>query len=357
MPRQQGNRRSGFLLAPGMPFGKRITYIAVLVGTGILVQLLIGCLLGWPLILAGCLLSAMHRIRTKPMDSPPYKWQNADISELERIVTIPQRTSGRGRRPYDILASSGCWTCVVSAIAIVFAPLIIVLSIRQQLPSVDFAPNLIRPILDGGSVLAAWGLDASTILFIFWFAGSISVWEPPHIAEKAEYLYRIYLKFSDDHDLEFQPSLLMAKSRDRWVPFDCRMQVRLKSAPPEFIGIQIQVAMNSYKDKMLPYCYSVLLAQRGFGLQEKVTPHVLPPGDDGWRGLGAWLTGGNAKREVDFSHFDDSVVEEASDRDVEVVVVRQVTTASMGFRTTQGEAEEVFRDALKLARLILSPQE
>ena len=110
------------------------------------------------------------------------------------------------------------------------------------------------------------------------------------------------------------------------VPVDVKAAIRFPDGPPGFLGLQMQIAINSVQGSDYPYFYGVLVAQPTFG-DLRVAP---PP-----RGM---------------------VVEPSRDADVNVAVVRQATTKKSGYHTDHGAARRILAFALEQAREQLRPR-
>ena len=349
-----GDKGICFMFASRMPMNNRIKWIAGLIGVGVILQLFVSIFLGWLFVLAGCLLGVIQGKSVQPEVSGAGEWQTTTIEELQDIEKLSMQIGKWQERTdaFKAVSGTGCAVVVLALCVVLLGAVIIAAFVDRGVDIFDSSGGLFSPPIRGGAVSVLWVIDALTMLIPIWFAGSMSAWKPPLLEEKAGYLLYIYCRFKSEPDLEFLPSLNVAKAGDRVVPTDCRLLAKIKTAPSEFIGIQVQISMNDVQGKKYPYSYSVILAKKEFKLAQRVSNFLTPPDDGGWLGLGKLLKSANDRREMAFSQYDGSITELEAESDVDVIVVRQVTSDE-GYHTSEEQAVEVFDDALKLARLIL----
>jgi hypothetical protein len=107
------------------------------------------------------------------------------------------------------------------------------------------------------------------------------------------------------------------------LPLDVKATIRFKDAPAAFLGLQMQISINSVQGRDFPYFYCVLVAKEEFGAL-RVGP---PP-----KGI-----------EVEPGH----------DAGVQVVVMRQATTKNAGYHTDPEAARRILAFALVEARRVL----
>ncbi|MCL6628105.1 MAG: hypothetical protein K6U00_00715 [Armatimonadetes bacterium] len=338
-----------FRFLPNMDIGTRFILISGLIVTGFVIQLVFGALFGWPLVFLAALLGSVRGLSTEPKLAGIQEWQTTTIDELESVEELSRKTK-EWHGPSDIFrptSAAGCGMLILALIVLVISSSIIWFTV--DLPSTRSAVmrRMVTPI---------WILDFVTMMLPIWFIGWIHLWEPTELSRKASYLLGIYRTFSTDPNLEFVPSLLVTKQEDRSVPHDCRLLVKIRTAPAEFIGIQVQVSMNKVQGSLYPYCYSVIIAKPEFGLKPRAEKHLSLPELGGLAGLGALFADANARKEMAFLRFRKSLVEFTSEADVDVIVVRQ-NTHGKGYHTSKEQAFQVFNDALDLTMLILKSSE
>lgn len=338
-----------FRYAPSMPMERRFWWIGGLLLGGFAVQYMVSPFVGWLLFLAGCMMGIMQGRSLKPeFATETGDWQTTTIEELEDVEKLSQEISEwRGKSgTFCATSMSGCLLAGLAA-TVIFVGAVVISTVADRNTTWFAAP------ISGGAMTPVWLLDAFTAMVPIWFAGTLKAWEPPELPRKARYLLGIYEAYKSQPALEFLPSLLVTKSGETSVPSDCKLLVRIKDAPKEFIGIQVQVSLNYVQGTAHPYCYSVLIAKHDFQLKLKAVPHLDSPPGKGL--LGGLFKDANEKREAEFCRFNGSIAETTSESDTEVVVIRQVTVGS-GYATSEEQALKVFANALGLAWKVIWPK-
>lgn len=341
-----------FRFARGLSLRSRMAWITALVGLGLIIQLTLSVFLGWVLFLIGCIFGIIRGRSTKPSVSSNGEWKTTTIEELENIDKLSaQIRAWRGRtNGFRATSGSGCGMVLLYLIGLIISTVIIGYVVDGQV----FQPGrdpIGQPPIRGGAFFPIWLFDGLTLLIPIWFAGGIYAWEPPKLEQKTEYLMAIYALKKNRPELEFSPSLFVTGPEEHIVPTDCRLLVRFKDAPKEFIGVQVQVSMNDVQGTKYPYCYSVIIAKKEFGLAEKAKVYLSKPSEpNGF--LALFKSDSNEKKERKFKRFRECIAEVNSEQDVDVVVVRQATVGK-GYYTTVQQAEIVFGNALALAQFIV----
>lgn len=340
-----------FAIVSSMPMGARLGWIACLLLGGFAIQLTVSVFLGWLVFLAGCLLGIIRSKSTEPKVGGKGDWSTTTIEELERIEKLSIRIRNWRERTNAFRATSGGGCAMV-----LFGLIGLFVSTFLIAEYVDRAPDFLLmlgmvfvPPLRGGFVAPIWAIDVFTLFLPIWFAGALAAWEPPELPRKARYLLDIYGRYKSQPELEFLPSLYVQAKDDRAVPTDCRLMIKFKDAPKEFMGVQVQISLNDVQGTKYPYAYAVILAKKAFGLTKKAAPY-LEEGEGG--GLLGLFKSAADRKELELKQFAGSVAEIEDQPDVDVVVVRQVAAAK-GYHTTEEQALEVVSDALNLVQLVL----
>lgn len=344
--------RITFALAPGMPLGARFWWICGLILAGIALQMFFSVLLGWLMVAGGAALAITQGQTTKLDVSPLGKWENATFEELQAIKNLSGKIGDWRARTdsFTITSTSGFVNALLVLAALALACIVCWFLVdRPGIQSGDAVYSLIPPA-KGGLVTTILALNALTMLVPVWLFGRITAWEPPELPRKVGYLMAIRDRFESASDLEFLPSLYLHTESEKTVPTDCRMLVKIKDAPKDFIGIQVQISLNDVQGTKYPYCYAVVIARQTFQIAEKALPQLSQPVSHSW--LGRLKMSSNDAKEAAFQRFNRSIVEISSESDVDVLVVRQVTRGT-GYSTSEGQAVDVFTDALGLSRHIV----
>ena len=337
-----------FRFAPKMPINTRLMWIAILLFAGFAIQFSFSIWLGWLVFLVGCCLGIIRGKSIEPDVPANAEWKTTTIEELEDIRKLARQIGERKGRANAFRATSGAGCGFVFLTLVVST--VITIIIASTVDRFGVGGSRLAAPMQGGLVYPIWILDSLTILIPIWFAGWLNFWEPPQLPQKADYLLKIGQAYKDQPALEFVPSLSVSTKNDLSVPRDARMLVRFKDGPPEFIGIQIQISMNDVQGTKYPYSYSVIIAKKEFGLKQKALPLLDPPGGGGV--LARLFKTANDRKELAFPQYNGSIVELSSESDVDVVVVRQLTSGT-GYHTTIDQAKAVFANALGLANKIL----
>jgi hypothetical protein len=277
-------------VVPRLPFPARMAVFAGFAAGGLALQVLIpggfGFLPGLLLMVPGLVFMGARNFRNKPMDVGQEDWQPASVREFDRIKSNLQLTREKG---YSVIYRTGFgWFIAVVLIA---------------------AALILR---GGGFRLGALACaDALVLLIPFLFTGNVSqelafrmrVFEPILSSEPAE-----------GGDVIITPYLKLDKnSQGQQIPEDIRLMVEPRRKPADFLGVQLQVAVNKGPNGNVPYMYSVFLC----------------------KGKGATYEALSAAR------FSDYVHEPGGDKDYGYIVVRQKTSGT-GYATTDADVRRLY---------------
>ncbi|MBL6988310.1 MAG: hypothetical protein ISR65_00950 [Bacteriovoracaceae bacterium] len=141
-------------------------------------------------------------------------------------------------------------------------------------------------------------------------------------------------KYSKYVDVEYQMQLCGKKAK---VPLDLKLNLKLKAASKDFIGIQGQVCANEVKGTDYPYFYMVLVAKKGFGLSKH---RFELDAEYKAEGISKWL--GIIPKTTIITEFQEQT-------DVEVLIIRQETTENSGYHTSNGVCKIIIKSAIKTA--------
>jgi hypothetical protein len=147
---------------------------------------------------------------------------------------------------------------------------------------------------------------------------------------KIKLLEKVIEELSRPSDIQVLPMLAtQATKEERRFPTDARLMLRLIGAPAAFLGIQVQISINSVQGTDYPYLYCVLLARSEAGLFA------------GWRDI-----------VKEMPEFRESILpsEPSNEEGVDVLVIRQKTTRTSGYHTNQEQAISIVAFAVKAAR-------
>ncbi len=106
--------------------------------------------------------------------------------------------------------------------------------------------------------------------------------------------------------------------------------LRFLNAPEYFLGLQVQVSINSVQGKDYPYLYCVIIAKQDASLFRKE-----------WRAA------------YEFQHPNLTIQENISEG-VDVLVIRQRTTANSGYYTNLKSSRYIVDTGLNIVRKLLN---
>jgi hypothetical protein len=153
--------------------------------------------------------------------------------------------------------------------------------------------------------------DAVVLLLPHWITGTRRGWRPVALRQQIEALETALqtIERFQTPPCQIQPMFEMAGSGEKRTPVGARVFIRFPEAPEDFLGLQLQVAVNDVQGTHYPYLYAVIIARPSFGM----------------------LAGHHFK---DIARISASLtVESNRDAEVEVIVIRQRTTKTSGYHT------------------------
>lgn len=234
--------------------------------------------------------------------APEAEWEKVDESKILEAEQIARKIEGWKRSILDATSGLGAF--------IVLVMFIILLGI--------FIDGLIK----GDGAFLVLTVDAGLLLFPHWFTGKLSIITRYGLLLKLEVIKTLLNNLKDrlqDHQVEY---FMLLKGKETKVPDDVKFCVKIQNQHPGFLGLYAQIVVNR---GIYPYFYVVLVTQKGYGLHETFKNYTPP---------------GNITKEYP--------VEE----DVEVLVIRQVTTKTSGYHTGDSKIREIFLEGLELAETV-----
>jgi hypothetical protein len=277
-----------------VPFPVRVLALGGFGALGMAAQVLVpstwGFVLGIALMVPGLVLAWAKNYRNKPADLGKEDWQPATGAEFTRIRSNLAQTR-QGRFPVLYKGVLGVVALVACAAAAFF-------------------------LRAGGRVFAATlVVDGFVLLVPVLFSGNVRLWTPQELAQKMGVFEAIVAgEKLEGGDIVITPYLRLDRdSEGRQVPEDVRLVVEPRRKPADFLGVQMQVAINKGPNGPVPYLYAVFLC----------------------RAKGPTFERFSADR------FGDLVKEPGGDREYGWVVVRQRTQGG-GYHTTPADCRELF---------------
>ncbi len=276
------------------PFPARLVLFGACAAAGLAIQVLIpggaGFLLGFVPMIPGIVFLWSKNYRNRPMDIGQEDWQPATVREFDRIKSNLQLT--RAKR-FSVIYRPGFGWFI--AVVLFFLAVVIGASGRRL-----------------GALVCA---DALVLLFPFLFSGNVSLWTPQELAFRMRVFDPILsTEQAEGGDIIITPYLRLDKNKEgQQIPEDIRLMVEPRRKPADFLGVQLQVAVNKGPNGNVPYMYGVFLC----------------------RGKGATY------RKLSETRFDGWVKEPGGDKEYGYVVVRQKTSGT-GYHTTESDVRRLY---------------
>ena len=279
-----------------------------LAGAAVFVFWPAGFLVGVVAILVGHALLWVRSQTTAPGGATPEPdvWAPGDENWAHELVELESKAARWDASPWDITSGIGFLTF---AGLVGFAIILTLVAGEAR---------------DTGARLAA---TAGLLLIPIWFNGMRTTWNPSELRLKGDALEtaRTVAKGHAGKLFETVPLLALRETAKGKFPVDGRMMLRPADARDGgFIGIQVQVAINSVQGTDYPYLYCVILVKEG---------HYPPKVKSPEPGL---------------------VYEEGADDGVRYLVVRQHADNSGGWHTDSSDVGRIVREAIDLSKGLVS---
>ena len=301
-----------------MPYRRRMLISALLLAVGIGVQIVtLSFLYGAPFLIAVFVLT-----RISGYDSnidyhhlyPDGHWESVPLEQLEEIIKMHERVKKWDRNKWEISNIVGLLTFVAVTVACAVVLFVVYSSMQESAAR---------------EVVYIVGADIALLVLPQWFNGMRWVETKSDLVLKVRHLCRTLEYLQKHHEIRGKvgAQLLLHKTKEGEVPEGAKLVVTFDDGPEYFYGVQTQVVINRVQGKPHPYCYSVVIARQGYGLQQVM---------GGQRVEGTSLI-------KEFEHKGD----------VDVIIVRRYTTRTSGYKTGIRLSAQAMRTALKIAYAFL----
>ena len=243
-----------FYVAKSLPYSSRYALAFALLGAGLVLQVALPVEQLWAgflAVFAGVLLLLVKGYENTVVEKPGHsEWRPARHDEVQRILDINAKQKAWDRDLVDITSGRGFLVLVATAVLVV-------------LTAVTIAPVSLR-----AAVMLVG--DAILILLPFWITGTRSILKNDRLVVRAQMFLKVEGAFSraqPGNGEVFQYQIQTADARDGSgaVPHDLKALVMFHEGPPSFLGLQMQIAINSVQGTDYPYFYCVLVAKNEFG--------------------------------------------------------------------------------------------
>lgn len=270
-------------------------------------------LFGLVVILAGHVPLWVRSQTTAPGGATPAHeevWVPVEEGWLDRLREHEARGERWDVSPFDLSSGRGC-----GAFAGVLAVTAVLAFVLLGLAGPDAGVRL--------------GAGALALLAPLWVNGMRTTWNPSELHKKGKALEAAVAAATTEglDDFDVVPMLALREGRRGKYPVDAKVMLRPKQDDVEgFLGVQLQVAINSVQGVDYPYLYAVVLGRPALRLP---SPAELR------KQVGA---GGKL------------VIEEGEGDDVHYLVLRQHADTKGGWHTDDSAAGRIARTALWVAR-------
>jgi hypothetical protein len=322
-PEKQGE--IAFVIAKSMPYRLRMAVVAAALLSGLAVQLLFSFWTGLPLLVLASLMGMVRGYDAKPVTGIEVKWERVTPDEYRKVREKADALKNWDTDAFDGTNTTGVMILFLTAgaCAIVY----LAASVRLGLP-------------DGFWIFPA--IDAAALLLPLWLTGVREYLRKDRLLIKIKLLENTMRFLEAPSDVQVFPMLgLQSAGGGKNVPSDARLMVKLLGAPEEFMGLQVQVSINSVKGTDFPYLYCVLIAKKDSGFL------------DGYGAFKAETEGGLAggiSALLGLASSYGPVYEPSPSPEVDVLVIRQRAGRNGGYSTSPEQAWNIVSAALKAAR-------
>jgi hypothetical protein len=305
LPRQEDRGIVVFWVLPSLGYRARLVVSFALVATGFVIQALSQSLMPGvlPLVVGNLLLLVKgydNRVAVRKFD-PHREWQPVGMEKLAELVELHRKMRRWDRSALDL-------TNPLGVIVLLFVALPIVVGIGM-VPGIP----------------AFLAIDAALLLGPHWVTGTRSILVRPTLLVRVQATQAV-LESARDALRRYSVQLLMLlPGGAARIPEDVKFRVDLADRDKDFLGLYGQVVINDVQGTSYPYFYVVLVAKQGFGLGTVYREYAPPR---------------NIVKELN------------TEREVEVLVIRQRTTKTSGYHTKPAAAEEILRQGLALAERV-----
>lgn len=343
LPQAERRGEIHFYLAKSLPYNMRLIVAFALMAVGLVVETALlntTFWLGLPFVFAGVLMLLTRGFDNKVKESAvSADWRPAQRAEVERILDLNRKQMEWDKDAVDISCNRG-FLALLGVVLVVLA---------AGAAGFYYGSEMVGIVIVG---------NGAVMLLPFWLTGNRSILKNDQLVIKAGMLLDIEDAFErggKKDGEEFQYQIQTAGARERSdsettdaapvfeVPHDIKAILMFHEGPESFLGLQMQVSINSVQGTDYPYFYNVIVARPEFG-GLRLGPPPMPE-----RGslLGLFRKKkGPAALEL--------VIEAESPGDVDIAVIRQKTTEKTGYHTNARAAAGVFKHALGQARQLLA---
>lgn len=304
-----------FHLLKSLPYSTRMLLYVSCIVAGFVVQILMMTVLpGAFLLIFAALLNLVKGYKVEVrLDSfkAGSDWTQVDMQKLREVEACNEKLTKWDKDTMDISNSTGCLVFILAILGVAFA---------------SFALGIFS---SDNQVIKIFIADAIILILPLWFNGLRQIHKQDKLCNKIALVRDLESFFNTicKDGEHFNPQLMLATDKNgKRVPMDCRFMISSDDMPEGFYGVQAQINVNTVEGKDYPYFYCVLAAKKGFGLQKYVSSIPVPKA---------------------------IITEFKSERDADVIVIRQYTTKTSGYHTKINACKSILERALAASRIVL----
>jgi hypothetical protein len=261
---------------------------------------------------------------SRPELSPGVNWVKVTPDEYRKVREKEKTLEKWDRDAFDFTNTTG--VLVIALMCFIGLASYFALAVTMELP-------------DGFWVFPL--LDAVVLLMPLWLTGVREYLKRDKLIIKINHLQEMMRLLEEPSDVQVSPMLGLRESKaGKTVPEDARLMVKLVGAPEEFMGLQVQLSINSVKGTDHPYLYCVIIAKKGSGFFSNYEAFSAPEDPGVLAGIFKFIgVAGYGP-----------VYEPAPSDEVDVLVIRQRADRNGGYSTDVGQAAKIVSVSLDMAR-------
>jgi len=307
-PKRQGEIK--FFVAKGLSYKPRMLFIVGFLSVGLLIQLFVNFWIGLLFLAAATVLSLVKGYDSTPKLKGGESWNRVTPDEFEKVLRKQKELKRWDADFFDVTNPLG-------------AGLAGALAVGMMITFVFFETSQYAGLFK-------YLVGDIVILFAPHFVTGVkSYLKRDELVIKIKLFQKILRKLSAGSEVQVQPMLATQEVRKGGrVPKDARLLIRLLNAPEEFLGVQVQISINSVQGTDYPYLYCVILARDKAKLFTSKDAYA-----------------GKLSRNI--------ITKLTKSDDVDVLVVRQKTSRNSGYHTNASKARQIVSQSIDLARDLL----
>lgn len=296
-----------FMIWKSLEYKKRLTTSLCFILAGLLIQYFtFDAIPGVAFILLGNLL-LLPSGYTNKVDlgfyDPNCPWEKVDTRKLDELIEFDRKIRKWDLSSIDASNILGGFVFLIAAAATVF------------IASEAFENR--------STLMAILAIDAAVLVLPYWITGLRAKFTIPKVILRAKLLKKLLIRMEPYLKKHTVDCYFCMKGKEKRIPIDIKFRVNIAGQHKDFLGLYGQITLNDVSGKDFPFFYAVLVARKGYDLEQGVSYEDLPE----------W-----------------SLYEHKTKKDVEVLVILQDTDfVSRGYTTNNTQTEALFLAGLRIA--------